>query len=174
MPGAYRKCHFTPRYVYQFSRGEVYGTWAFMAVARVTPIREAGVYALESTAHQNHYEDTVWVTEQPFVTISPGGTMWRQEGIVRSHPMFRLLVAAMNGPDLSNIYRLGNTDPVVIIQGLLGPLRKTMYVLSDYSGAIDAWLREETMAPGSYAHFRLLDIRVQADWYLCRSMQFLG
>ena len=69
MLGAYRKITLAPRYCYRLPNGDIYGTFVLSVVLRVPPIAEAGVYALEPTAAQNHYDDTVWVTDAPYITI---------------------------------------------------------------------------------------------------------
>ena len=90
--------------------------------------------------------------------------------------MFRDLFEVIRQAGLSHVGDTsgdGNHDYVLRV--LSGPfLFKTMYILRDYSGAIDAWLCDNTMAAGSYCHYRLVGIQHPDDWWRCTTMQLLG
>ena len=176
MPGAFRKVNFVPRYAYKTDRGQVvYGTWALMLMFG-EPTGDAGSYALESTREQNHFDDVVYSTDMPYLGIAPG-SVWRREAMaVRGHPMFATIIGTITRPSgLTPIaYARGRTDPEATLGSLCGRTRKTMYVMSDYTGAIDVWMTDASMVPGSYACYRLVGIQRQEDWCLCRNLQFLG
>ena len=57
---------------------------------------------------------------------------------------------------------------------LCGATYKTMYVLNDYSGAVDAWVCDQSMVPGCYAHFRVEGVSMLEDWYRCQRPMFMG
>ena len=112
----------------------------------------------------------------PISCFSPNYA-WRPEApAIRQHPMFQDLIRRLfPTPDaFRRYYPEGNTQPMNVARALFRSPHKVMYVLSDYSGAIDAWLTDDTMVPGSYAHWRLLGIARQDEWHLCEHMQFMG
>ena len=62
----------------------------------------------------------------------------------------------------------------MLLDVLCGLAQKTMYILTDYSGSIDAWVSDQTMVPGAYAHFRLDGVTAMENWWLCQQPRFLG
>ena len=176
MPGAFRRVDLVPRYGYQFRGTMLFGTRAYGEMClKLPPSVDAGVYAFESTAAQNFFENAVYTSEEPFIAFRPN-YCWRQEGHVRRHPMFFHMIRTVfpNMVAFQRYYPAGNTNLNDVIQWLCKSDRKTIYILTDYTGAIDAWMTDRTMVPGSYAHYRLLGIGRQEDWHLCRELQFLG
>ena len=48
------------------------------------------------------------------------------------------------------------------------------YVMNDWSGAIDCWIRiDQGMRPTLYAHWRLCGIGRTDDWYMAQDVQFV-
>ena len=168
MPGAFRVVYVIPRYGYAHDGGIFPGTAALQTVLGRAPIVDWGCYALESTAAQNIFDYAVYSSDAPYVTFRPD-YRWNPEGRLMDHRSFQPLMGRFPIP-----CHRGGTHVPIILDNLCGLARKTMFVLSDYSGSIDSWINDNTMLPGSYAHYRLVGCQRQEDWWRCHNLQFLG
>ena len=173
MPGAFMTLIVMPRFLYLDAMGNpIYGTRAFGYMHGLMPVREAGKYCLESTRQQNLYDTIVYSTEVPFVSSSLLADWHREAWRLCDHPMFSQVVAK-HGP-IEDLYQYGGSQQHVLVRLYGGSPIRTAYVVLDYSGAIDLWFDSEFRLPlGVYGVFRLIGVRQQQDWYLCRRVQFL-
>ena len=80
------------------------------------------------------------------------------------------------GPsNLTRNYHLGSSQVELLGRNIAGPISGMAYIMMDYSGAVDAWVRLETVMPlGYYQHFRLPYIYQPADWYKVTAPIYIG
>ena len=180
MPGAFVTVQFFPRY--RFVRGidVVYAPYPWGARYGLQPEPRQlsdGIYAVESVPSQNLYDYVVYSRGGPVGLFAPGFA-WRREAYrVWDLAVFRDVLSPIvsgDSPFLS-AYDHGYSQVEFLGRCLSGPIYGVAYILMDYSGCVDAWLRVDVSLPlGQYYHFRLWGISVPADWFLATGYQFLG
>ena len=173
MPDSFITVYVVPRYEFRLGNRVLYGTMSTCQACNVQPMRDAGCYALESTAAQNFYAYRVYSSDMPYVVFRPD-YRWRLEAdALAMYPMFRPLLQRLLTDNPSRT-RDGVQAVPMLLDVVCGLARKTMYILTDYSGSIDAWVSDQTMVPGVYAHFRLDGVNAMENWWLCQQPRFLG
>ena len=178
MPGAFRFVHYFPRHRYIVGLETVYAPEPWGVMKSLVPLprhHDDGVFAIESVPSQNYFDYAVYTRPGPIGFLQVGYEWRREAWRVVEHPIFlELLVMLYGSPErLYSSYEYGHSQVELLARNVGGPMAGIAYIMLDYSGSVDAWLRTDRgMAPGTYHHFRLHDVHRPDDWYMATGFTY--
>ena len=180
MPG-YNVCiTFFPRFRYEHEGRIVYAPEAWGQMMGLQPLPRLptdGIYAVESVSSQNFFDYIVYSRPGPMALFVVGLPWHREAYRVVEHPIFYDLLVRMYGNPgaVARNYAFGSSQVELLGRNIAGPMSGTAYVMRDYSGAVDAWIRFDiSMPPGTYQHLRLTGVYEPADWYRVTAVRPMG